>query len=121
LQKLKEEGLMAQCNHVEAVLPKKTIKRHIPPPPIKRPPGQFQEEEPAAKCPTILDLSAQVRILRAENERLRTDNKRIDNRVGEFYLQQEELKDEMRLLRTGLCYRMVNIEGRLDRFSKRQI
>jgi hypothetical protein len=87
-KKLQEEGFIARCNHVEEVLPEKTVKRHIPPPPIKRPPGQFQEEETAAKRPTVLDLSTQVRILRAENAHLRKDNERMDNGMAEFFLRQ---------------------------------
>lgn len=68
--------------------------------------------------PTILEISAQIRFLKARQDQLEKDELTLGNRVGESFLHHEALKDHLNLLRLGLTNRMENIEARVGRFFK---
>jgi hypothetical protein len=115
---LSEQIPIEQCFRATEI-PAKTVKRHIPPPPIKRPPGQFKDEEvaPAKKRRMIADVHSEVLFLRMEAARLKADNQRIDNCTGELYVR-KNLEDKINALRSGLCSRIARIEAFVQRFLR---
>jgi predicted RNase H-like nuclease (RuvC/YqgF family) len=87
------------------------IKRHIKPPTVRQPPGQFEssdEEEEVPKEPTIAQLSTSFTSLRLENRRLH-------NLLAEYILKTKNLEDDIDHIRRGVgmkIYRLAKAVGR---------
>jgi len=87
----------------------KCFKRHIPPPPITRPDGQYEsEDEQVLKGPKVAQL---LRIV----IKLRDGHKELSNCVAELTLELKSVKDDYDMLRHSLG---VNIECLEKRVKK---
>ena len=78
--------------------PSKTgVRRHLSPPPIKRPAEQFNSSgEKSPRQPSVAKLVSMIDDLRLENFRL-------SNRVSEAKVERDALRKDLDTLRDGLC------------------
>ncbi|RLM69213.1 hypothetical protein C2845_PM17G07160 [Panicum miliaceum] len=74
-----------------------TVKRHVPPPPIMRPSGQYESDDD-----TILKGPKVAQLLRAIIE-MRKEHKRLSDQMVELSLKLKSVKDDYDTLRLGLC------------------
>ena len=82
----------------------KRVKRHIPPPPITRPGGQFEsDDEQVLKGPKVAQL---LRIV----IKLRDGHKLLSDRLAELTLELKSVKDDYDTLRRGLGVKIECLE-----------
>ena len=86
----------------------KRVKRHIPPPPITRPGGQYEsEDEQVLKGPKVDQLLRTV-------IKLRDGHKELSDRVAELTLQLKSVKDDYDTLSRGLGVKIERLEKRVE-------
>ena len=79
------------------------IWRHRSPPPIKRPPGQYESsEEKTPKRLTVAQLLCTIIEMRKEY-------KKLSNQVAEYALELKSLRDDYEMLRRGLCSKVSDL------------
>ena len=84
----------------------KRVKRHIPPPPITRPGGQYEsEDEQVLKGPKVDQLLRTV-------IKLRDGHKELSDSVAELTLQLKSVKDDYDTLSRGLGVKIERLEKR---------
>ena len=82
----------------------KRVKRHIPPPPITRPGGQYESgDEQVLKGPKVAQLLRTV-------IKLRDRHKELSDRVAELTLELKSVKDDYDTLRRGLGVKIERLE-----------
>ena len=87
----------------------KRVKRHIPPPPITRPGGQYEsEDEQVLKGPKVAQLLCIV-------IRLRDGHKELSNCVAELTLEFKSVKDDYDMLRHSLGVKIECLEKRVKK------
>jgi hypothetical protein len=87
----------------------KRVQRHIPPPPIMRPGGQFESDnEQVLKGPKVTQLLRTV-------IKLRDGHKELSDRVAELTLELMSVKDDFDTLRHGLGVKIECLEKRVEK------
>ena len=87
----------------------KHVKRHIPPPPIMRPGGQYErDDEQVLKGPKVAQL---LRIV----IKLRDVHKELSDHVAELTLELKSIKDDYNTLRRGLGIKIECLEKRVEK------
>ena len=87
----------------------KRVKRHIPPPSIMRPGGQFEsDDEQVLKGPKVAQL---LRIV----IKLRDGHKFLSDRLAELTLELKSVKDDYDTLRRGLGVKIERLEKRVEK------
>jgi len=87
----------------------KHVKRHIPPPPITRPGGQFESDaEQVLKGPKVAQLFCTV-------IKLRDGHKELSDHVAELTLELKFIKDDYDMLRRSLDVKIERLEKRIEK------
>ena len=87
----------------------KRVKRHIPPPPITRPGGQYEsEDEQVLKGPKVAQLLCTV-------IKLRDGHKELSNYVAELTLELKSIKNDYDTLHRGLDAKIERLEKRVEK------
>ena len=87
----------------------KRVKRHIPPPPITRPGGQFEsDDEQVLKGPKVAQLLRTV-------IKLRDGHKELSDRMAELTLELKSVKDDYDTLCCGLGVKIECLEKRVEK------
>ena len=90
----------------------KHIKRHIPPPPITRPGGQYEsEDEQILEGPKVAQLLRTV-------IKLRDGQKELSGHMAELTLELKSVKDDYDTLRHGLGIKIERLEKRVEKGNK---
>ena len=90
----------------------KHVKRHIPPPPITRPGGQYESgDEQVLKGPKVAQLLCTI-------IRLHDGQKELSDRVAELTLELKSVKDNYDMLRRGLGVKIKCLEKRVEKGNK---
>ena len=90
-----------------ASTPKK-VKRHLTPPPITRPGGQYEsEDEKVLKGPRVVQLLKTIVALKKENQKQ-------GDQLAELSLELKSVKDDLDTLRRGLSSRISRLEKGKD-------
>ena len=72
------------------------IRRHISPPPITRPAGEYESGGEMSPEPTLAKLVAAV-------EKLRLENRSLSKRVAEAKVERDSLRRDLDTLSDGMC------------------
>ena len=84
------------------------MKRHLTPPPITRPGGQYEsEDEKVLKGPKVVQLVRTIVTLKKENQKQ-------GNQLAELSLELKSVKDDFDTLRRGLSSRISHLEKGKD-------
>ena len=87
----------------------KRVKRHIPPPPITRPGGHYEnEDEQVLKGPKVAQLLRTI-------IKLCDGQKELSDRVAELTLELKSIKDDYDMLRHGLGIKIERLEKRVEK------
>ena len=87
----------------------KRVKRHIPPPPITHPGGQYErEDEQVLKGPKVAQLLRTV-------IKLRNGQKELSDHVAELTLELKSIKDDYDTLRRSLGVKIERLEKRVEK------
>ena len=87
----------------------KRVKRHIPPPLIMRPGGQYEsEDEQVLKGPKVAQLLRTV-------IKLRDGHKELSDRVAELTLELKSMKDDYNTLHRSLGVKIERLEKRVEK------
>jgi hypothetical protein len=90
----------------------KRIKRHISPPLITRPGGQYEsEDEKVLKGPKVAQLLRTI-------IKLRDGHKELSDRMAELTLELKSIKDDYDTLRRVLGVKMERLEKKVEKGSK---
>jgi hypothetical protein len=85
------------------------VKRHIPPPLITRPGGQYEsEDEQVLKGPKVAQLPCTI-------IKLRDGHKELRDRVAELTLELKSIKDDYDTLRRGLGVKIERLEKCIEK------
>ena len=86
----------------------KRVKRHLTPPPITHPGGQYEsEDEKVLKGPKVIQLLKSIVALKKENQKQ-------GNQLAELSLELKSVKDDLDTLRRGLSSRISRLEKGKD-------
>ena len=86
----------------------KKVKRHLTPPPITRPRGQYEsEDEKVLKGPKVVQLLRTIVALKKENQKQ-------GDQLAELSLELKVVKDDLDTLRRGLSSRISRLEKGKD-------
>ena len=90
----------------------KRVKRHIPPPPITCPGGQYEsEDEQVLKGPKVAQLLRTI-------IKLRDGQNELSDCVAELTLELKSVKDDYDTLRRGLGVKIECLEKRVEKDNK---
>ena len=84
------------------------MKRHLTPPPITRPRGQYEsEDEKVLKGPKVVQLLKTIVVLKKENQKQ-------GDQLAELSLELKSIRDDLDTLRCGLSSRISRLEKGKD-------
>ena len=84
------------------------VKRHLTPPPITRPRGQYEsEDEKVLKGPKVVQLLRTIVASKKENQKQ-------GDQLAELSLERKSVKDDLDTLRCGLSSRISCLEKGKD-------